>query len=169
MRSALLFMCVAAVLPSVSSGDASVPNDPQKNGNTFKATTCGQDTTKSSTVTLPDGLRYQELAVGKGALAIRANTVRVRWTVWLPTGERLDDGTLQIRLDDDRLIAGLQEGIVGMRVGGKRRLRVFTTLGYSGSRTLPAMHEPEGRNRSTSDGPLDFEVTLDGIGLIAPR
>lgn len=76
------------------------------------------------------GLYYQDLAVGGGDLAVEDRTVVVRYTGWLPNGRRFDSGQITAKLDGESLIAGFTEGIIGMRVGGRRLLVIPPELGY---------------------------------------
>jgi FKBP-type peptidyl-prolyl cis-trans isomerase len=157
MRSALLLLCAATISPSVSHADASVPKDPQKSGASFKPTTCGQETNKSTTVTLPDGLSYEELVVGKGALATRGAIVRIAYSHWQASGELIvRDIKVQLHLGADPSIPGLDEGVLGMRVGGKRRLHLPPELGHRS--------DVDGRFAAAPGGATVIEVMLEGIG-----
>lgn len=85
-------------------------------------------------VTLPDGLKYQDIAVGDGALAESGSTVSVNYTGWLANGTQFDSsvgrGPFSFRLGAGQVIKGWDEGVKGMRVGGKRKLTIPSDLGY---------------------------------------
>jgi FKBP-type peptidyl-prolyl cis-trans isomerase len=89
-------------------------------------------------VKFPDGLRYSDITVGKGALAQKGSKAQVQYTLFLSNGTRLqssrDSGGqgFQVTLDTSlkQAIPGFVEGVTGMRVGGKRRLVIPPSLGY---------------------------------------
>lgn len=91
-------------------------------------------------VTTASGLQYRDLLVGSGAAAVTGNTVSVHYTGWLqqPDGSRgakfdssRDAGTpLSFQLGKRKVIRGWDEGVVGMHIGGRRRLVVPAELGY---------------------------------------
>src|SRR5689334_22291899 len=86
-------------------------------------------------VTLPDGLKMQDLKVGDGAIAEDGSTVQVHYTGWLTNGTKFDSsvdrGTpFSFRLGTGQVIRGWVEGVKGMRVGGKRKLTIPPALGY---------------------------------------
>lgn len=87
-------------------------------------------------VTLPDGLAYWDLQVGSGPVAVKGSTVKVNYTGWL-----LEDGTkfdssydraepLEFKLGAGEVIKGWEQGVAGMKVGGKRQLRIPPDLAY---------------------------------------
>jgi FKBP-type peptidyl-prolyl cis-trans isomerase len=76
------------------------------------------------------GLYVQDLATGTGAVAARGRTAVVRYTGWRSDGKQFDDGEITISLGSRQTIAAWEEGLLGMRVGGKRRLVVPPNLGY---------------------------------------
>ena len=86
-------------------------------------------------VVTPSGLRYKDLKVGEGAEAKTGKTVEVLYTGWLEDRTRFDASldpahpfTFRIGIDD--VIKFWNEGIEGMKVGGKRWLVVPPELGY---------------------------------------
>jgi FKBP-type peptidyl-prolyl cis-trans isomerase FkpA len=76
------------------------------------------------------GLYVQDLAHGTGAVAGRGKSVVVRYTGWLSTGKQFDSGEITVTLGSNKTIRAWEEGLLGMRVGGKRRLVVPPNLGY---------------------------------------
>jgi FKBP-type peptidyl-prolyl cis-trans isomerase len=83
----------------------------------------------------PSGLRYQDLAPGDGAEAKAGKNVSVHYTGWLPNGEEFDssrDGNrpFGFTLGAGQVIAGWDEGVAGMKVGGRRKLVIPPDLGY---------------------------------------
>ncbi len=79
------------------------------------------------------GMYVQELAQGTGAIALRGRSVIVRYTGWLADGKQFDSGEITVGLGTNKTIRAWEEGLLGMRVGGRRRLVVPPALGY-GSR-----------------------------------
>lgn len=76
------------------------------------------------------GMYVQDLTPGTGAVATRGRTVVVRYTGWLPNGKQFDSSEISVTLGSNKTIAAWEEGLLGMRVGGKRRLVVPPNLGY---------------------------------------
>ncbi len=76
------------------------------------------------------GLYVQDLVTGNGAVAARGRSVVVRYTGWLSTGKQFDAGEITVTLGQNKTIRAWEEGLLGMRVGGKRKLVVPPNLGY---------------------------------------
>jgi FKBP-type peptidyl-prolyl cis-trans isomerase FkpA len=90
----------------------------------------------SNPITTDSGLQYLDLSVGDGAEATgRGQTVTVHYTGWLEDGSKFDssrdrDDPFSFPLDCRFVIAGWDEGVKGMKVGGKRKLTIPPELGY---------------------------------------
>jgi FKBP-type peptidyl-prolyl cis-trans isomerase len=92
----------------------------------------------SSTTTEPTGggsLVIQDLVVGTGATAAAGDTVTVNYVGTLTNGTKFDSSydrgqTYTFLLGAGRVIAGWDQGVAGMKVGGKRRLTIPPSLGY---------------------------------------
>ena len=87
------------------------------------------------------GLYTQDLTEGVGLSARPGHLVAIRYTGWIPNGEQFDSSEddpepYTFPLGVGRAIEGWEEGIAGMRIGGKRRLVIPPQLGY-GSRGVP--------------------------------
>jgi FKBP-type peptidyl-prolyl cis-trans isomerase FkpA len=76
------------------------------------------------------GLYVQDVTIGTGSAAASGNAVTVRYSGWLVSGFRFDAGTYTFRLGRREAIDGFDEGVTGMRVGGKRRIVIPPALGY---------------------------------------
>ena len=81
------------------------------------------------------GLRYQELTIGTGLECIgRGDTVKVHYTGWLEDGTQFDSSTdtqpFSFPVDVGYVIKGWDEGVKGMKIGGKRKLIIPAHLGY---------------------------------------
>jgi FKBP-type peptidyl-prolyl cis-trans isomerase len=83
----------------------------------------------------PSGLRYQDLVKGQGAEATAGKSVQVHYTGWLPNGEKFDSSRdrnepFSFTLGAGQVIAGWDEGVAGMKVGGRRKLVIPPDLAY---------------------------------------
>ncbi|MBY0231073.1 MAG: FKBP-type peptidyl-prolyl cis-trans isomerase [Gemmataceae bacterium] len=87
---------------------------------------------------MPSGLEIEEVVEGTGAVAEPGCAVTIRWRGKPRRGDEFGAGTQSFRLGDRSVIAGLGLGVQGMRVGGKRRLRISPHLGY-GDRAVPGV------------------------------
>jgi len=86
-------------------------------------------------VKLPDGLAYVDLVLGRGAMPKVGQTVGVHYTGTLVDGKKFDSsrdrGTpFEFPLGAHQVIAGWDEGVATMRVGGRRKLIIPAALGY---------------------------------------
>jgi peptidylprolyl isomerase len=89
-------------------------------------------------IVTPSGLQYEDLVVGDGALAESGSQVLVHYTGTFTDGRKFDSSfdrgkPYPFRIDNREVIRGWDEGIKGMRVGGKRRLIVPPHLAYGAS------------------------------------
>ena len=87
---------------------------------------------------MPDGLKYTDDQVGTGAEAVAGKTVSVHYTGWLLDGTKFDSSkdrgqAFSFPLGGGRVIKGWDEGVAGMKVGGKRTLIIPPSLGYGAS------------------------------------
>lgn len=81
------------------------------------------------------GLKYQDVTIGEGAEATRGVEAVVHYTGWLTNGTKFDSSVdrgepFSFPLGKGRVIAGWDEGVAGMRVGGRRKLVIPAELGY---------------------------------------
>ncbi|MEW6245698.1 MAG: FKBP-type peptidyl-prolyl cis-trans isomerase [Nitrospirota bacterium] len=86
-------------------------------------------------VTTESGLKYVDLVVGTGRPAELGDTATVHYTGWLENGKQFDSSRdrnepFSFRVGAGRVIKGWDEGVQGMKVGGKRKLIVPPDLGY---------------------------------------
>jgi FKBP-type peptidyl-prolyl cis-trans isomerase FkpA len=89
-------------------------------------------------VTTASGLKYVDLIVGPGREAAAGALVSVHYTGWLTNGTKFDSSVdrrepFSFPLGGGKVIRGWDEGVAGMKVGGKRKLTIPPQLGY-GSR-----------------------------------
>jgi hypothetical protein len=88
---------------------------------------------KDLTTGTPSGLRYVDLVEGTGPTVPAGATVEAHYTGWLADGTKFDssrDRGQPLALPLTRVIRGWQEGIPGMKVGGRRKLVIPPQLGY---------------------------------------
>jgi FKBP-type peptidyl-prolyl cis-trans isomerase len=88
------------------------------------------------------GLRYWDIRVGNGDVAKEGSRVRVHYTGWLTTGKKFDSSVdagkpFDFTIGNGEVIKGWEEGVAGMRVGGKRQLRIPPGLGYGADGSPP--------------------------------
>jgi len=81
------------------------------------------------------GLQYWDIKVGLGAIAKAGDHVKVHYTGWLTTGKKFDSSVdanqpFEFTLGQGEVIKGWDEGVAGMKVGGKRQLRIPPELAY---------------------------------------
>ena len=110
--------------------------------------------------TTKSGLKYVDEKLGSGDVAAKGNTVSVHYTGWLYTdgkrGAKFDssldrNSPFKFKLGAHEVIPGWDEGVEGMKVGGKRELIIPPDLGY-GARGAAGVIPP--------NATLDFEVEL---------
>jgi FKBP-type peptidyl-prolyl cis-trans isomerase len=111
---------------------------------------------KTTEVTMPDGLKYTDDLVGTGTEAQKGKTVSVHYTGWLDNGTKFDSSRdrntpFSFPLGQGQVIKGWDEGVAGMKVGGKRTLTIPPDLGY-GARGAGGVIPP--------NATLKFEVEL---------
>ncbi len=104
-------------------------------------------------------LQIEELQMGSGAVAVAGKTVSVHYTGWLTSGEKFDSSVdrgkpFGFKLGAGQVIKGWDQGVAGMKVGGKRRLTIPPHLAY-GERGFPGAIPPSAT--------LVFEVELLGV------
>ena len=97
------------------------------------------DAATNQVIEMPNGLKYTDTKAGDGAAARAGNKVSVHYTGWLynngTKGAKFDSSVdrgqpFQFTLGAHQVIAGWDEGVAGMKVGGKRTLIIPPELGY---------------------------------------
>jgi len=110
-------------------------------------------------ITLKSGLKYIDVKTGEGPAAVSGKEVTVHYTGTFPGGKKFDssvdrDEPFVFKLGAGHVIKGWDEGVAGMRIGGRRRLFVPAALAY-GKRGAGGVIPP--------DAELHFEVELLGV------
>jgi hypothetical protein len=95
-------------------------------------------------VKLPDGLQFVDLKVGNGALVASGDKVTVQYTGWLSSGSLFDSSRTRgqpfdLTLGQGQVIKGWDEGLPGMKVGGRRKLIIPPALGYGSQGSPPTI------------------------------
>jgi len=121
------------------------------------------DAATNQVIEMPNGLKYTDTKTGDGAAATSGNKVSVHYTGWLynngAKGAKFDSSVdrgqpFQFTLGAHQVIAGWDEGVAGMKVGGKRTLIIPPELGY-GARGAGGVIPP--------NATLMFDVELLGV------
>ncbi len=121
------------------------------------------DQAANQVIEMADGLKYTDTKVGDGATAAAGDKVSVQYTGWLykdgAKGAKFDSSRdrgqpFQFTLGAHQVIAGWDEGVAGMKVGGERILIIPPELGY-GARGAGGVIPP--------NATLMFDVELLGV------
>lgn len=108
----------------------------------------------SSSTSPSDGtLTVEDVTVGTGATAVAGDTVTVSYIGTFTNGNQFDAGTFSFRLGVGAVIKGFDDGVVGMRVGGRRRLTIPPNLAYGS----------QGTSGIPGNSTLRFDITLVAI------
>ncbi|MEP7151889.1 MAG: FKBP-type peptidyl-prolyl cis-trans isomerase [Nitrospira sp.] len=86
-------------------------------------------------VTTESGLKYVDVSLGTGREAVAGNLATVHYTGWLTNGTKFDSSVdrrdpFSFPIGSGKVIKGWDEGVAGMKVGGKRKLTIPPQLGY---------------------------------------
>ena len=148
-----LMLCAIALLIVGCDLDAfrTTPLHTRKTAEELQVDTSAMTRTES-------GLLYQDLTVGTGPAAEAGQEVTVHYTGWLTDGKKFDSSRdrgepFTFRLGEGEVIEGWDEGVAGMRVGGRRKLVIPSELGYGAAGAGPI----------PPDATLVFDVELLGV------
>jgi FKBP-type peptidyl-prolyl cis-trans isomerase len=105
-------------------------------------------------------LQSEDIVVGSGPEAVSGQPVSVHYTGTLTDGSKFDSSVdrgqpFQFQLGGGQVIRGWDEGVVGMKVGGKRRLTIPPEMAY-GERGFPPVIPP--------NATLVFDIELLAVG-----
>jgi len=105
------------------------------------------------------GLEIEDQIVGDGEEAVAGQTVEVHYTGWLTDGTKFDSShdrneTFSFKLGGGQVIAGWDQGVAGMKIGGARKLTIPPEMGY-GERGAGGVIPP--------NATLVFKVELIGL------
>jgi FKBP-type peptidyl-prolyl cis-trans isomerase len=116
----------------------------------------GDKKKEEKVITTNSGLKYIDMVEGTGKTAAAGDTVDVHYTGWLKDGKKFDSSVdrgkpFSFRLGAKMVIKGWDEGVAGMKEGGKRKLIIPSDLAY-GAKGAGNVIPP--------DAELTFEVEL---------
>jgi FKBP-type peptidyl-prolyl cis-trans isomerase len=119
-------LALFALFLSACGGDGA----PKGNG-----ATAGIEIDSAALTKTASGLRYQDVVTGTGPVAEPGQTAVVHYTGWLTDGTKFDSSRdrgqpFSFPLGGGQVIAGWDEGVAGMKVGGRRKLVIPSELGY---------------------------------------
>ena len=106
----------------------------------------GGSSSTSTAVANPAQFSATDVVLGTGTAAATGKTATVTYTGWLYSdtaadhkGTQFDAGTFSFTLGQNQVIAGFEQGVSGMKVGGKRTLLIPSSMGYgaAGSGAIP--------------------------------
>jgi peptidylprolyl isomerase len=111
-------------------------------------------------VTTGSGLKYVDEVVGSGDSPSKGKKVKVHYTGRLTDGKKFDSSVdrgqpFEFTIGVGQVIQGWDEGVMSMKVGGKRQLRIPASLGYGARGTGGAI---------PPNADLIFDVELLGVG-----
>lgn len=165
LRAAAVLALLALAGCSAQTADHAVTSHQQQAAQSSLVSTTmeAKDMDTPQFITTNSGLRYSDVTVGHGAEASSGQQVQVHYTGWLfengQQGAKFDSSKdrgqpFVFGLGRGQVIKGWDEGVAGMRVGGKRVLVIPPELGY-GARGAGGVIPPHAT--------LKFEVELLGV------
>ena len=144
----LLVLMAVFVLAQSTAGKSTAPN-------TNTPTKVTGDGVKTAS-----GLIYWDIRVGNGEVAKEGSHVRVHYTGWLTSGKKFDSSVdagkpFDFTIGNGEVIKGWEEGVAGMKMGGKRQLRIPPDLAYGADGTPGGPIPP--------NATLIFDIRLLGV------
>jgi len=112
----------------------------------------------SAMTKMPNGVYYSDLVTGpltSDTVTAQTATVKVNYAGYLKDGKLIDSGSGST-LDISTLIQGFKSGMMGMRVGGKRKLVIPSELGYDGN----VIKNTDGSIKIPRQSTLIFDIEL---------
>ena len=132
--SASLLLALLGPL-SLTAGTAATVSKARQDRSTPAPTSTPANISPTREIVTPSGVKYVDLRVGQGDEADSGRMVEVHYVGWLEDGTRFDSSRdhnrpLTFRLGAGDVLKGWDEGLPGMKVGGKRRLVIPPGLGF---------------------------------------
>lgn len=123
----------AAVMMSGCSQRETAPSDVKKSGDTAMEKSTGSQS--GALIKTSTGLQYEDLVGGSGASPSPGKKVTVHYTGWLTDGSKFDSSVdrnqpFVFQIGAGEVIRGWDEGVMTMKLGGKRKLIIPPALGY---------------------------------------
>jgi FKBP-type peptidyl-prolyl cis-trans isomerase len=158
LRRTAAAAALALALAACDRGDTALPpGNPDPAANTYAPALGVQLPAFYKT---PNGVYYQDVTTGTGQVAIENRTAVVHYTGWLPNGTKFDASRdhgsepFKFTIGAGQVIRGWEEGVAGMKVGGKRKLVIPAVMAY-GNEQMGNVIPPKAT--------LVFEVELVGV------
>jgi len=135
----------AVLLLACGGGDADKGDDATKEGTAAGGTPSTAMEIDSAALTrTASGLQYQDVVTGSGAEAAPGQVAVVHYTGWLTDGTKFDSSRdrgepFSFPVGGGQVIAGWDEGVAGMKVGGRRKLVIPPDLGYGPGGSPPVI------------------------------
>jgi len=132
-RVLICFLVLAATLIFACSQKEEASPEIKKSGDTVMAKSDGYENEKMSKT--PSGLLYEDIVAGSGASPAPGKKVTVHYTGWLQDGKKFDSSLdrnepFVFQIGRGEVIPGWDEGVMTMKIGGKRKLIIPANLGY---------------------------------------
>jgi len=141
-----------ALMSACSTAESTAPNIPSNPAVETYASATGVVIAQMTKVN--DNLYIRDALVGSGAEAVAGKRISVAYKGMLTNGQVFDQGTISFNLGASEVISGWDQGVVGMKVGGSRKLVIGSNLAY-GNRGAGGAIPP--------NATLVFDVTLNGV------
>ncbi|CAH1436136.1 unnamed protein product [Lactuca virosa] len=158
-----LAITVSASSPLIQSLNAKAAGLPPQEIPRLCDETCEKELENVPMITTESGLQYKDIKVGSGPTPPVGYQVAANYVAMVPSGQVFDSSLEKrqvyiFRVGSGQVVKGLDEGILSMKVGGKRRLYVPGSLAFpKGLTSAP------GRPRVAANSPVIFDVSLEYI------
>lgn len=164
IRLGLALILLSAVITSTTAPEAQAKKFVIGNSSTSSAADAQKSPLGPNTIKTQSGLQYKDIKIGEGESPTKGRTITINFTGWIyPKGEKFDS-TIERKIPYKFVVGygmhnqGLDEGVMSMKVGGKRLLLIPPNLGF-GSKGAGAKIPP--------NATLKYEVEL--VEVLAPR
>ncbi|CAN6448798.1 unnamed protein product [Victoria cruziana] len=124
---------------------------------------CEKELENVPMVTTESGLQYKEIKIGSGPSPPVGFQVAANYVAMIPSGQIFDSSLEKgqpylFRIGSGQVIKGLDEGILSMKIGGKRRLYIPGSLAFP-----KGLNSAPGRPRVAPSSPVIFDVSLEYV------